>query len=53
MFARKLAIDELHIADEQDLPLDNLDANFQAVDALMTVVRSDAAAIRALATWSL
>ena len=36
MIGRKLAIDELHIADEKDLPLDNLDANFQAVDALMT-----------------
>src|SRR5688500_2891481 len=36
MIGRKLAIDELHIADEADLPLDNLDANFSAVDALMT-----------------
>ncbi len=36
MIARKLAIDELHIADEADLPLDNLDANFKAVDALLT-----------------
>jgi hypothetical protein len=34
MIARKLAIDELHIA-EQALPLDNLDANFRAVDALV------------------
>ncbi len=34
MIARKLAIDELHIA-EQALPLDNLDANFQAGDALI------------------
>ena len=36
MIGRKLAIDELHIADEADLPLDNLDANFSSVDALMT-----------------
>jgi hypothetical protein len=36
MIGRKLAIDELHIADEKDLPLDNLDANFSAVDALIT-----------------
>lgn len=34
MVARKLAIDELHIA-EQPLPLDNLDKNFLAVDALV------------------
>ena len=34
MIARKLAIDELHIT-EQALPLDNLDANFQACDALI------------------
>ena len=33
--ARKLAIDELHIVDEPALPLDNLDANFQARDALI------------------
>src|SRR5687767_2102843 len=38
MIGRKLAIDELHIADEADLPLDNLDANFRAADALMTTV---------------
>src|SRR5688572_8673437 len=38
MIGRKLAIDELHIADEADLPLDNLDANFKAVDALITTV---------------
>ena len=34
MIARKLAIDELHIT-EQALPLDNLDANFKAADALI------------------
>ncbi len=36
MIARKLAIDELHIADEPPLPLDNLDANFLCTDALLT-----------------
>lgn len=35
MIARKLAIDELHM-DEQALPLDNLDANFRAGDALIS-----------------
>ncbi len=35
MIARKLAIDELHIT-EQALPLDNLDKNFIAADALLT-----------------
>lgn len=35
MIARKLAIDELHIA-ERALPLDNLDQNFRAIDALVT-----------------
>ncbi|MFA7004612.1 MAG: DNA methyltransferase, partial [Verrucomicrobiia bacterium] len=34
MIARKLAIDELHIT-EQPLPLDNLDQNFIAADALL------------------
>ncbi len=34
MIARKLAIDELHIS-EHALPLDNLDANFFACDALI------------------
>lgn len=34
MIARKLAIDELHV-DEPALPLDNLDANFTAADALI------------------
>ena len=34
MIARKLAIDELHIT-EQALPLDNLDENFTAADALI------------------
>jgi type II restriction/modification system DNA methylase subunit YeeA len=33
--ARKLAIDELHVSEEA-LPLDNLDANFRAADALLT-----------------
>ncbi len=35
MIARKLAIDEFHI-NEEALPLDNLDANFVAADALLT-----------------
>ena len=35
MIARKLAIDELHIT-EKALPLDNLDQNFIAGDALLT-----------------
>jgi len=35
MIARKLAIDELHIT-EPALPLDNLDGNFIAADALLT-----------------
>ena len=35
MIARKLAIDELHIT-EQALPLDNLDKNFLATDALLS-----------------
>jgi hypothetical protein len=34
MIARKLAIDELHVSEEA-LPLDNLDANFVARDALI------------------
>ena len=34
MIARKLAIDEMHIT-ENALPLDNLDSNFVAVDALL------------------
>ena len=38
MLARKLAIDELHIADESGLPLDNLNANFIVGDALVTPV---------------
>ncbi len=37
MIARKLAIDELHIS-EPPLPLDNLDHNFIACDALLTPV---------------
>ncbi|MEK7675308.1 MAG: DNA methyltransferase [Verrucomicrobiota bacterium] len=35
MIGRKLAIDELHIT-EPALPLDNLEANFRAADALLT-----------------
>ncbi len=35
MIARKLAIDELHVS-EPALPLDNLDSNFRAVDALVS-----------------
>lgn len=42
MIARKLAIDELHIS-ERALPLDNLDQNFHAVDALVTLSSSGAA----------
>ena len=38
MIARKLAIDELHIT-EHALPLDNLDANFIAADALIDARR--------------
>ena len=34
VIARKLSIDELHIA-ERALPLDNLDANFRTADALL------------------
>lgn len=34
MIARKFAVDELHIH-EPDLPLDNLDKNFRAADALL------------------
>jgi hypothetical protein len=34
MIARKLAIDEMHVT-ERALPLDNLDSNFVAVDALI------------------
>src|SRR5688572_22596901 len=45
MIGRKLAIDELHIADEKDLPLDNLDGNFKAVDALITDVESNGAGV--------
>jgi len=44
MIARKLAIDELHIADEPPLPLDNLDANFQCTDALLTPAASSSPA---------
>lgn len=41
MIARKLSIDELHIA-ERALPLDNLDANFIAGDALIAADGSQA-----------
>lgn len=44
MIARKLSIDELHIT-ERALPLDNLDQNFRAVDALVSVAE-DGTAIR-------
>src|SRR5665213_195758 len=44
MIARKLAIDELHIGDEKDLPLDNLDENFRTGDALLTEVTNGAGA---------
>lgn len=47
MIGRKLAIDELHIADEKDLPLDNLDSNFCAADALLTPVADADGAIPA------
>jgi SAM-dependent methyltransferase len=39
MIARKLAIDELHV-EERPLPLDNLDGNFIAGDALITPFRN-------------
>jgi len=39
MIARKLAIDELHIT-EPALPLDNLDQNFIAADALITKTKT-------------
>ena len=45
MIARKLAIDELHIS-ERALPLDNLDHNFRAIDALVST-GPDGASIRA------
>jgi hypothetical protein len=41
MIARKLAIDELHIT-ERALPLDNLDDNFKAADALIDDLGSPA-----------
>lgn len=47
MVARKLAIDELHVS-ENALPLDNLDQNFIATDALYTV-NADGSAART--TW--
>ena len=45
MIARKLAIDELHI-EEPALPLDNLDANFTATDALITFPKDGSEPIR-------
>lgn len=42
MIARKLAIDELHIS-ERPLPLDNLDKNFIATDALVSIDAEGAA----------
>jgi len=45
MIARKLAIDELHIS-ERALPLDNLDQNFRAADALVSA-GPDGACVRA------
>jgi hypothetical protein len=44
MIARKLSIDELHIT-ERALPLDNLDQNFRATDALF-VTGADGEAVR-------
>lgn len=44
MIARKLAIDELHIT-ERALPLDNLDQNFRATDALF-IAGADGTATR-------
>ena len=49
MIARKLAIDELHIT-ERALPLDNLDDNFTAADAL---IDSSGARPNGLASMSL
>ncbi|HET6250963.1 MAG TPA: DNA methyltransferase [Tepidisphaeraceae bacterium] len=51
MIGRKLAIDELHIADERDLPLDNLDTNFLATDALMTMTRGGTGAGAIQTPW--
>ncbi len=45
MIARKLAIDELHIADEPPLPLDNLDQNFQCTDALISPLSPQSSAL--------
>jgi SAM-dependent methyltransferase len=45
MIARKLAIDELGI-DEHPLPLDNLDANFTAGDALIEPQRANGSLVR-------
>ncbi|MGD9858218.1 MAG: DNA methyltransferase, partial [Planctomycetaceae bacterium] len=42
MIGRKLAIDELHVS-EQPLPLDNLDQNFRAMDALIDELGNPAA----------
>ena len=43
MIARKLAVDELHISDEATLPLDNLDDNFAAIDALICLPKGGTA----------
>ena len=48
MIARKLAIDELHIADERDLPLDNLDGNFRIEDALITMGENGAPPVQSV-----
>ena len=45
MIARKLAIDELHIT-ETALPLDNLDDNFTAADALIDELGNPSVAAR-------
>ena len=46
MIARKLAIDELRKEDERPLPLDNLDENFIAGDALIEPVLQDGQPVR-------
>ncbi|HEX8322598.1 MAG TPA: DNA methyltransferase [Tepidisphaeraceae bacterium] len=51
MLGRKLAIEELHILDEPDLPLDNLDANFHIGDALMTQTTVDGKTMSIQTPW--
>jgi hypothetical protein len=46
MIARKLAIDELKKEDERPLPLDNLDDNFIAGDALIEPQRANGSVVR-------